>query len=214
MMLGSRNRMGARTRGQARLPAVTVEGAITALSSLAVTGLITGIGNPTIRGTDGIIGPSGSLALTADTMYAQHLGKTLDAITSVSLQVYVSGVAAAGAGWAEIAIATGTFTPITSPTLTPRGYASIDTEVKAGATASYSKTISGLAIDPETDIWAIVACNYATTQAALRLHAGDGDRAGVSPRRAAGGRPSLAIGSALAFTYTAGNAQIGIWGGP
>lgn len=165
-----------------------------------------------LLGNDGVIGPSGSLTLTADTIYARYIGRAASPLSSIRVIAYVSGAAAVGAGWAEIAIATGDFTtPLANVTLTPRGYASIDTEVKAGLTSPYTKTITGLALSPVDDLWLLVACNYATTQATLRINAGDGDRSGAAPRAVAAGRPSTLIETATTYIYTPANGIVAMW---
>lgn len=157
---------------------------------------------------------TGSLTCTADTMYAYYIGTPRKYLTAIDAGFYVHGVAAAGAGWAEIAIATGVFASArqASVDLSIRGYASIDGEVKTASTDGYAKSLTGLAnISPSSDLWLLVACNYATTQASFRI-IGEGDQAGVGRRRVGGGRPSLNLNTPLAFAYTSSQAYPMLWG--
>lgn len=154
---------------------------------------------------------SAALVLTSQTAYAYYVDRAGEALSSIDLGVYVSGTAAVGTGWAEIAIAKGSWSILqASVNLTMLGYADIDAEVKTGATANYTKTVSGISIAPEDDLWVVVASSHATTQASLRIFNGDGDRQGLHRRRA-NCRPSTNLNTPLAFTYTFGEQPPIVW---
>lgn len=155
-------------------------------------------------------GDTGSILTAAGTTYAWYAGTWGAPLTSVDVGYYVHSAAAAGAGWAELGIATG---PIasqgTTTSLTARGFVSIDTEVKAGTTTVRTATISGLTIGAGVGLWILVGNSYATTQASFRcVLAGDRDVMGYACARADAAstttRPSLNIGTARDFTGTPG----------
>lgn len=148
---------------------------------------------------------STTLTVTAATSYAYYVGRTGQALSALDLVVYISGTPAAGAGYCELAIAkSGPWSALAaSVDLTILGYASIDAEVKGGATQTIAKTISGIAIGPLDDLWVVVAGSHATTQATFRVASADGDRSAVGRRRA-NCQPSANLNTPLAFAYTAG----------
>jgi hypothetical protein len=153
---------------------------------------------------------TGSFVGTAGRAYAWCLGRELQNVTSLLGQVYVQGVAAAGAGWAEIAVATGTFVPGSSnQTLTYRAYADIDAEVKAAASVMYGKTLTpSQPITTDQDIWIVVASSHASTQASWR-NPSEPELTGLvgikSDATGATTRPSLNIGTPLVFTGAVGS---------
>jgi hypothetical protein len=149
-----------------------------------------------------------SFVAVAGTAYAYCFGRELQTINSLRAFAYTHGVAAAGAGWAEIAVATGTFVPnSTTQTLTYRAYADIDAEVKTAATVMNHKLLTA-SIPQEEDIWIVVASSHASTQASWRP-TGEADLTGLPCIRVdatgATTRPSLNIGTARAFTATIGS---------
>lgn len=141
-----------------------------------------------------------SMTVVSQTAYAKYVGSWSQAITSIDLQCFIHGVAAAGTGWAELAVATGTYSSkLAAPSLTVRGYADVDAEVKSASTRVEAKTISGISIPANTDIWVVFAASHATTQASMRTDVTDfhGDVATL-----ANFRPSTNIGTATAFGNT------------
>jgi hypothetical protein len=158
-----------------------------------------------LMGTDGTWWSVSSAALISGVAQAFYIGRTMEHRSSLTLGFYQHGANAVGAGWSEIALATGTFSTLAAASvdLTALGYASVDTEAKAAATAVRYKTLTGLALQPDDDLWVIVASAYATTQMTLRVAGGDGDRPGTRRSRAAY-QPSLNIGVARTFTFSAG----------
>jgi hypothetical protein len=164
--------------------------------NMASPPVLPAIGAPLYADTTGPITPA------ADAMRAMHVGRFDYALASVGACFYVHGVAAAGAGWAEIAVghsAPGSLQAATIP-ITLAGYASIDAEVKTASTVQYVKTISGLSIPAGRDVWVIVVCNYATTQASYRGWVGT-DAQGRVRYCAGGGRPSTQLGTSKNFTH-------------
>jgi hypothetical protein len=161
---------------------IAVTGAVTAGTVAATTALtIAGVDSDTYvktrvdAGKDPLLpahdAATGSAISISGRAYARYVGKRTKIVTTVDAHVYRATAAAAGTGWAEIAVATGeleTIAGIAGTDLTVVGYASIDTEVKAGGLAVISKTIGSLSIPANTGIWIIVAGAYDTTQASYR----------------------------------------------
>lgn len=148
------------------------------------------------------------LTSTAGRCYAFFVGNAEKSIASLYVGAYLGTAAVAGAGgaavnWAEIGIATGTLETDANGALTDltiRGYASIDTEARAGVASYAEKQITGLNIAPGTGLWVVVAASYETTQAGFRAF--DGVQPNTGRYRAAC-QPSLNVGVALAFTDAA-----------
>lgn len=190
----------------ATIDSLTVTNGITAGGAIDAVGGVTGRQEyfPVLYETN-----AGPLPLTAGKAIAKYLGRAPKTITSMELAAYIHGTAAAGAGYAEIAIATGAI-PAAQTTasinLTAVAYASVDAEAKAGATALANKTLSGFTIPRDTDMWAIVACSYATTQMSLRYATGNGGAIAALIRTRTSYQPSVDIGVARAFAYTIGEA--------
>ena len=151
-----------------------------------------------------------SIVTTAGKCYARYLGRWSVPLTTIDLLFYIHGVAAVAGGggptlnWAELAIGTSPTTDIfsTNINLTALAYVSIDTEAKIASTTCYKKTLSGIIIPANTDMWIMIAGSYQTTQMSLRS-------CSVPDIRGAGRtktsyQPSLNIGSAQAFTGTPG----------
>jgi len=138
-----------------------------------------------------------SMTAVSETAYAKYVGAWSQTLTSLDVELFIHGVAAAGAGWAEVAVATGDYTAKASATnLTILGYADVDAEVKVASTRIEVKTISGISIPANKDIWILFASSHATTQASLRTDVTDfhGDA-----RTRASTRPSTNLNTALQF---------------
>lgn len=150
-----------------------------------------------------------SFTTVAGRCYAFYVGPAPKDLTSIYVSAYVATAAVAGAGgaalnWAEIGIATGTLETEAAGAetdLTIRGYASIDTEARAGATSFAEKQITGLSILAGTGLWVVMAESYETTQGVVRSF--DGVAGGGACRFRAACQPSLSLNAALAFTDSA-----------
>lgn len=178
----------------------------------ASRGFLTGLSVSALSGrqTDTNEENTGSLTTTAARCYAKYWGARTVPLTALDVFAYINGVAAATSGYAELGIATSTATDIfaTSVSLTLLGYASIDTEVKAGATVGVRKSLTGLSIPANRDVWVVVVASYDVTQASFRTAGnGGGDTRGYT-RIADATRISTNIGTAVAFTCTIGTAQV------
>lgn len=153
---------------------------------------------------------TGSLTTTAARCYAKYWGARSRVIGAMDVMAYIHGVAAATTGYAEVGIGTSVAADLyaNSVDITLLGFASIDTEVKAGATASTRKSITGLSIPANRDIWVLCVASYDTTQASFRTAGtGGGDTRGYT-RIAASTRISTNLGVAVAFTWTVGSTQV------
>jgi hypothetical protein len=151
---------------------------------------------------------SGPLTLVAGQCYAVYIGDSPSTLSSLDAIVSIHGIVAAGAGWAEVGIATGAFeklSGVASTDLTILGAQSVDAEAKTPVSALVAKTISGLSISAGIGLWAIVACSYATTQMSCRYspYAENGGWGGFRIRAAT--RPSTNLNTPLAFTTDGGN---------
>lgn len=172
--------------------------------SLRQRGYLSGsIGGRTGRALGTWYADTSNLLTTSERAYAHYLGKYDHPITAIDLIPYIHGAAAGTTGWAEVAIAT---SPAwsgrqASVDLTVVGYSSIDTEVKAGATAAATKSVTGLSIPAGTDLWGIVAASYDTTQASFRI-INAGEVWGFNRTRNSF-RPSSNVGTAAAFAFPA-----------
>lgn len=153
---------------------------------------------------------TGSMTCVAGTAYAMYVGSWGSAISSMDVGYYTHSLAALGAGWAELGIATGPVaSQVASNSLTVRGFVSVDTEVKLGTTTVRTATVGSLSIGAGENIWLIVGGSHATTQASYRIAVvGDRDVMGYACARADAAstttRPSLNIGTARDFTGTPG----------
>lgn len=153
---------------------------------------------------------TGSLTTTAARCYAVYWGRVSQPVNAVDVFAYINGVAAATTGYAEIGVGTSTASDlyVSSVDITPLGYADIDAAVKGGATQSTRGSITGVSIPANRDIWSLVVASYDVTQASFRTAGnGGGDTRGYA-RIAASTRISTNIGSAVAFTWTVGTAQV------
>lgn len=203
---------GWRTKGSAGQTvngALVVSGGITAGGNVVVTG--------SVDATLGVTGQrkffpeileaqSGPVTLTAGLAIARYLGQAPKNFTSCDAQFYVHGVAAAGAGYAEIALASGPIPTqlVASLSLTALAYASIDTEVKIAATVLYNKALSGFAMTRDLGMWLILGCSYATTQASFRFGTSTSIDVNAQVRTRAAYQPSANIGTARTFSYAIG----------
>ena len=153
---------------------------------------------------------TGSLTTTAARCYAKYWGARTVPITAMDVFAYIHGVAAATTGYAEVGIGTSTATDlyVASVDITLLAYASIDTAAKAGATASTRASITGLSIPANTDIWVLCVASYDVTQASFRTAGGGGGDTRGYTRIAASTRISTNLGTAVAFTWTVGTAQV------
>lgn len=153
---------------------------------------------------------TGSMTTVAATCYAQYWGRWSIPLTAMDVYTYIHGVAPTVTGYCEIGIATSTAADLytASVSLTILASASIDTEVKAAATASARKSLTGVSIPAFRDIWVVIAGSYDTTQAQFRTPgAGGGDTRGYARTRAAC-QPSTNLNTALAFAWTVGAALV------
>lgn len=138
-----------------------------------------------------------SMVVVSQTAYAKYVGSWSQPLSSLDVELFIHGTVAAGAGWAEVAVAIGDYTAKAAATnLTILGYADVDAEVKVASTRIETKTISGISIPARKDIFVIYASSHATTQASLRTDVPDfhGD---VRTRAAC--RPSTNLNTALQF---------------
>lgn len=139
-----------------------------------------------------------NVTVTAATAYAVYVGRFDAHLSSFDLLPFVRGTVAVGAGWGEVALARGVYTSLAGSTnLTILGYADIEAETKIAATRVVKRTLTGLNIPAGTDLWAIVACSHATTQASFQ--ALPTDFWGYARIRA-NCRPSANLNTPLAFT--------------
>lgn len=157
---------------------------------------------------------TGAITCVAGTTYAMYIGSWGAPLSSIDVGYYTHSLAAVGAGWAELGIATGPVaSQVATTSLTVRGFVSVDTEVKLGTTTVRTATITGLAIAAGADLWLVVGGSHATTQASYRSAAvNDRDVMGYACSRADAAstttRPSLNIGTARDFTGTPGTGFI------
>ncbi len=161
---------------------------------------------------------SGGFTTVAGTSYAQYIGPRAMSVGSMVVEIYVAGTPAAGAGWAEIALATGTLVPYAATmdlTCVPGAFASMATEVFGVSTTGYIKTLTPTTpVPPGQGLWLLFSASFATTQPTVRYPAG-GEISGLTLKRAdAAGtttRPSLNGGTARTFTSTAGTVNVVPW---
>jgi hypothetical protein len=145
---------------------------------------------------------TGSALAVPDRCYAQYVGQVPFALSEIDLSIYVQGSPAAGAGYAELGLATSDdASNAANINLTIVGYVSIDAEVKGVSTVIYTKTLSGINVPAGKDLWVVVAASYATTQPTFRFPS-EGDLHGYGRTRAAC-RPSTNLNTPLAFAYPA-----------
>ncbi len=143
--------------------------------------------------------PTAAGTAFATRAYARYVGRRSKLVTEVRVQLFLSGANAAGAGYAELAVATGavedipniTGTDLTVPT---NGWVSIDTEAKAAGLGVVQKTLTGLTIPANTDIWVVFASSYATTQVGFRTA-----ETVMELRAVDGFRPSLSLDTPSTF---------------
>jgi hypothetical protein len=144
---------------------------------------------------------TGATLSTAGRLYARYIGRRAKTTREVDISIYTSVAGTdSGSGWAEFAVATGTiedFDGYASTPLTIRGYADCKAAMVAGA-GWKEGTVSGLAIAPGTDMWAVWANNLSTTQVTYRRIEG-----GNTVRLVDGTRPSLSVDVAQNFTTNA-----------
>jgi hypothetical protein len=130
---------------------------------------------------------------TSNTTYAQYLGKIERPYTQMTLRYRVT-TAVATITWAEVAIATGTFTIAGGATLTRRGYTDVSGINNSTGQKSVAVTISG--VKAGDDVWALYGAQ-ATTMHVHRGGLADDLQCGHYQELAAT-RPST-MGAATAF---------------
>lgn len=96
---------------------------------------------------------SGNIALTSQTAYAMYLGRCRKAYTHAFIAFSVATGSAASPTYTELAIATGTFTFGSNPSLTVRGYVDSGSRQNSAVLLSYPLDLSG--VSAGDDLWAV-----------------------------------------------------------
>lgn len=136
--------------------------------------------------------------LTSGTIYARYMGKAPRALPEVRARLRVT-TAAATITWAEAAIAKGSISVGTNPSLTVVGY--LDVSAIINSTGQKTLTIpvsSGQTISAGEDVWLVIG-NSATTAGVVRAQS-IADDLQVGWQASVAQRPSLILGSAVTFT--------------
>lgn len=131
--------------------------------------------------------------------FASYMGKAPRALDWATVRARITTAVSVGAGeWAQVAIATGNINVGAGPTLTIRGFTSI--EGTWNSTGLKSTIVSTVGINEGDGLWVVAGCSGGTGAAILKVRAGLADDIQGGSFALVSSEPSTILNTATAFS--------------
>lgn len=139
-----------------------------------------------------------TVALGTGWCAASYMGKAPRALDWATIRAKITTAVSVGAGeWAQVGIATGDLVPGAAPTLTLRGFTSV--EGTWNSTGLKSTVVSTAGINEGDGLWVVAGCSGGTGAAILKIQAGLADNVQTGAFAVVSNEPNQILGTPTAF---------------